>query len=303
MFCKNCGKDINNSKFCPHCGTQAGALDDRKIVTAIAIDDDVADAIPVNDDEEPVSQAVIKTATDKENLGSYASTAYTEQKSAVFEKYKSTSKIFNLTFIVIHCIVLAIATCIAVLIAFTMIDYSKLPKDDEFRAIIEAMAYFIPLFVPIFAASALVVSVRPLIDALIWRSRVINNRLSPSELLPYTLKDGQYVINRGNRYNINAWQGLSFIEHPQATKYIFANLIVSISGSAVELFFSLVYSVELLYRLEILSELLNEEFLEFFVTPSLILMFLSAIVAAIVTTILNSKIKKFYEEIKTKYSK
>ena len=36
MFCKNCGKDINDSKFCPHCGAKAS----EEVIVATAVDDE-----------------------------------------------------------------------------------------------------------------------------------------------------------------------------------------------------------------------------------------------------------------------
>ncbi len=267
MFCRKCGRDMGDSLFCPDCGTKQRM-----------------------DGCEPVSE------------GNYANAS--QLKSEAFEKYKKTTKIIN----TITSILVALLTLILFIIAFSAvfleIDFSKASTEESnFKLALECAIQACAPIAFMFSGDLLISYVRNLITTLILRSTVTKNNLSPHDLLPYTQINGAYTINTVKRENGDAWCGLAFIEHSPATRCIVARSIIGITHSLIEALFMLIYGINLSNRLTLAGGLPSENLFAFFVSPTLIIIILSFITWAVVDTILYSKMKKGFEEIKTKYSK
>ncbi|MBR2944859.1 MAG: hypothetical protein IKC16_07240 [Clostridia bacterium] len=267
MFCRKCGRDMGDSLFCPDCGTKQRM-----------------------DGCEPVSEGNCANAS--------------QPKSETIEKHKKASKTLGLIFATIVVIFLLVAIVFGFATSFVSIDLSKISAGEStLKPAIEAAIYGSVVIIPSTCVVIVLMCLRNLIDSLMLRSTVIKNKPSSHELLPYTLINGEYAVKTGKQDNYLAWYCLAFSEHSSATKCIFAQWIVAIVYAVVDFFLSLIYCINLINRLELASGLPNENLFGFFVSPTLIIIILIFIALIIVESILASKMKKGFEEIKTKYSK
>ena len=257
MYCKNCGNDIGDSKFCPNCGQNA------------------------------TSEASNTSAN-------------TQKRSEVYEKYLATSRIIGLTGSAITAALAIIGFCVFIFgLIFALPEIHA--SSGNFVDLLVHLRYKFLFMVVLSSTFPIWSPASKLINSLRLRSKIVNRKLSEEELLSYTYVNGEQVV-KGGAANKSAWKGLAYFRSPLAVKLDFISLTLELIFEVIAQILITVYIVNIFDKI-VLYGWPSQNQVSFLMLPSLIFALIFIVIICAMSASFEMKIEKCYNEMKESYKK